>query len=391
MRGKQSKFGVSTPTPTTPTTPSDQKPREEKSIPYTDPRYESLLKTKGVFLSEHKQGITAGSNIQYRRLLEADNDTPKDSLFDDDLFKATCKELQNRNEAKIIQDISRLIVPSAQHLTIRGSQSLEILIETVNEGWNNSIPLTRPRPQPDYAVGFRREAFTEEQLNKMQPLVGELTDTSYFVATWYMYFPFLTCEVKGGATSLDNADRQNAHSMTLAMRGPVELFRAVGREKELNREILAFSIAHDDTTVRIYGHYPVIEGPKTTFYRHPIHKYDFTALEGRDKWTAYKFTKNIYDLWMPDHLKRLCSVIDQLPADLSFEVSQQSELEFQETGLFQGFQSYALEQSNPDSASFLARDSQASVLQGHYVTPETSVSQSSGPFKKPKKRPAETR
>ena len=42
------------------------------------------------------------------------------------------------------------------------------------------------------------------------------------------------------------------------------------REKELDREILAFSISHDHTSVRIYGHYPVIKGDKTTFYRHPI-------------------------------------------------------------------------------------------------------------------------
>ena len=44
------------------------------------------------------------------------------------------------------------------------------------------------------------------------------------MATYYMYFPFLTCEVKCGAAALDVADRQNAHSMTLAVRGIVELF-----------------------------------------------------------------------------------------------------------------------------------------------------------------------
>ena len=39
-----------------------------------------------------------------------------------------------------------------------------------------------------------------------------------------MYFPFLTCEVKCGAAALEIADRQNAYSMTLAVRGIVELF-----------------------------------------------------------------------------------------------------------------------------------------------------------------------
>ncbi|KAK3366552.1 hypothetical protein B0H63DRAFT_490554 [Podospora didyma] len=38
---------------------------------------------------------------------------------------------------------------------------------------------------------------------------------------------FLTSEVKFGAPALDIADRQNAHSMTLAVRSTVELFHAV--------------------------------------------------------------------------------------------------------------------------------------------------------------------
>jgi hypothetical protein len=96
---------------------------------------------------------------------------------------------------------------------------------------------------------------------------------------YYIYFPFLTCEIKCGAAALDVADRQNAHSMTLAVRGTVELFRLVKREKELHGEILAFLIWHDHRTVRIYGHYPVIDGKETTFYRHPIHEFSFAALD----------------------------------------------------------------------------------------------------------------
>jgi len=134
-------------------------------------------------------------------------------------------------------------------------------------------------------------------LKKLEPFVGEIGSKAltYFMATTRMYFPLLTCEIKCGAAALDVADRQNAHSMTVAVRAFVELYKAVKREKELDREILAFSISHDHTSVRIYGHYPVIEGDKTTFYRHPIHKFDFTALDGKEKWTAYKFTKNVYD------------------------------------------------------------------------------------------------
>ncbi|KAL2384413.1 hypothetical protein RJZ90_002013 [Blastomyces dermatitidis] len=107
--------------------------------------------------------------------------------------------------------------------------------------------------------------------------------------------------LKCGAATLNIADRQNAHSMTLAVRGVTDLFR---RENELHQEILAFSISHDHRTVRIYGHYPIIKGKETAFYRHPIRTFDFTELDGKEKWTAYKFTNNVYDIWMPTHLKK---------------------------------------------------------------------------------------
>ncbi len=205
------------------------------------------------------------------------------------------------------------------------------------------------------------------------------------MATWQMFFPFLTCEVKCGAAALDIADRQNAHSMTLAVRGVVELFRMVKREKELHREILAFSISHDHRTVRIYGHYPVINGEKTTFYRHAIHTFDFTALDGKEKWTAYKFTKNVYSIWMPTLLKRICSVIDALPSN---EASRQSEPG--ESGLSQGLESHnLLDLSSQDASSLQGEtDNQSSCAASQDVTPHTSVSpQIQGrASKKPRKR-----
>lgn len=178
-------------------------------------------------------------------------------------------------------------------------------------------------------MGFSRSALTDKQLENLKPFVGEIGDgcTSFFMGTWYMYFPFLTCEVKCGAAALDIADRQNAHSMTIAVRAVVELFRYVKREKELDREILAFSISHEHRTVRIYGHYTLIDGNNTTFYRHHIHTFDFTALDGKEKWTAFRFVRNVYNVWMPTHLNRTRSAIDQLPSDLDFGLSQQSELQ----------------------------------------------------------------
>ena len=41
-------------------------------------------------------------------------------------------------------------------------------------------------------------------------------------------------------------------------------------------------------SVRIYGHYAVIEEPDPKYYRHPIHGFSFTALDGKEKWAAYR-------------------------------------------------------------------------------------------------------
>ncbi|KHN94151.1 uncharacterized protein MAM_07991 [Metarhizium album ARSEF 1941] len=328
-------------------TPNDQKPREAKSAPYRDPRYRKLLEVRGSFMDESALGVADGSADMILELLSSKQNIPKDSLFRDDIFKKTCRSVADRNEVRVMRDISPWLVPSAELLAIFGASELECLIESINEPWNNSIPVTATPPQPDYSVGFKREAFTKGQLERLSPLIGDWIagDQSFFMATYLIYFPFLTCEVKCGAAALDIADRQNAHSMTLAVRAVVELFRAIGREDEINRQLLAFSISHDHQSVRIYGHYPEVEGKETTYYRQTIRKFDFTELKGKDKWVTYSFTKNVYQLWMPQHFKRICLAIDQLPTNLDFDVPS-----LQESGLSQDLESCDLAHSEVDSA-----------------------------------------
>lgn len=372
------------------TTPSstdqgEPKSREQKSAEYRKPQYGTVLATKGVFMMESELDISRESERACKRLLERGAEVPEHSLFRDDLFKATCRKIQDKNEARVIQDITRLMVPSAETLNTYGATALRCLIESVNEGWNNSIPITKTRPQPDYAVGFSREAFQQEQLDRMHPIIGDFSDRSYFMATWYMYFPFLTCEVKCGASALDIADRQNAHSAAIAVRAMVELFRAVKREKELHREILAFSISHDHRNVRIYGYYAEIDDARTKYYRHTIREFSFVELDGREKWTAYKFTKNVYDNWMPKHFERICSAIDQIPADISFSVSQSDPpYSEQSSGLSQDFSAQNVAHSSAGSVSAQGQDdSQSSIMRDVVATPSTSVT--GREFKKPKR------
>lgn len=121
--------------------------------------------------------------------------------------------------------------------------------------------------------------------------------------------------MKCGENGLNIADRQNAHSASMAVNAIVQLYRdrAVSRAEELHRKILVFSVSHDHTMVNVYGHYALIEGDKTTFYRHLIRSFNITDLDGKDRDLAYKFTRKVYDTFFPTHLDRIRSAAAQLP------------------------------------------------------------------------------
>jgi len=60
--------------------------------------------------------------------------------------------------------------------------------------------------QPNYSVEFRQFAFINKQLKKVDLLISSIYETFFFVATYQMYFSFLTCEVKCDAAALDVVD-----------------------------------------------------------------------------------------------------------------------------------------------------------------------------------------
>jgi len=75
------------------TTPSDQKPREEKSAPYQDPRYRALLETKGSYMDKSELDVTGGSKSLCRALLEKEQASPDNLLFRDNVFDKACRKL----------------------------------------------------------------------------------------------------------------------------------------------------------------------------------------------------------------------------------------------------------------------------------------------------------
>ncbi|KAF2804461.1 uncharacterized protein BDZ99DRAFT_491227 [Mytilinidion resinicola] len=91
--------------------------RREQRWPkeYFKPDIISYLFARIRYIEENKEGIIEESRNLCRTLLETEQIVPKNSLFKDKLFQDTCKMLQDRNKAKVTQDISYAKY-SAKHL-----------------------------------------------------------------------------------------------------------------------------------------------------------------------------------------------------------------------------------------------------------------------------------
>jgi len=172
------------------------------------------------------KGVTAESKELCQTLPNELQPLPEHTLFSKNvLFEKTWERIRGENETKVVRDFSQLIVPSADILADSGAKHIEILRETVNVCWTNSItflnpPGSRPcpRPQPDFGLGFKRDAFSQEQLQKLQPFIGNLIiDATLIAATYKLYLTFFSTEVKCGAAALDIADRENTHTQSVVV------------------------------------------------------------------------------------------------------------------------------------------------------------------------------
>lgn len=92
----------------------------------------------------------------------------------------------------------------------------------------------------------------------------------------------------------------------------------------------------------------------------------------------YKFTKNVYDVWMPTHLNRTRSTVIQLPSDLDFGLSQQSELKFPGDFELQPSQELDVHISQQSDANSIAVLEEESLAGSQEPTPTTSFTLETG-------------
>ncbi|KAL9015857.1 MAG: hypothetical protein Q9185_006772, partial [Variospora sp. 1 TL-2023] len=180
------------------------------------PAYQQVLTSASIFMNTNasRPAITAESQRLCSDYLHGNYDLPANPLYHDDEFSQLLARLSDRNEARVVRDLTPMIMPSAEHLHSLGDEDLSDLAEELNAEWAKCNSLAGPRPKPDCAAGLKPSAFTEEEIMKLKVYTAPSRATLF---TENMYFPFLMCEAKCGDQALDRADRQNMHSCSVAV------------------------------------------------------------------------------------------------------------------------------------------------------------------------------
>lgn len=314
-----------------PTSSSGSKPSrsaldEEEKIPTVSPIDEDLLLGNDIYLESHPDlSPTAAYRALCYDMGTKTRLVPSNTVFQGEFFKTTCEKMRKRNKATLLADITPLLVYRAELLVqvdeLPPKLNPKHLREGFGERWTHCIPLIKDCvPQPDYCVGFHFSAFTRNQRRVMSQLLKP-SNHAHFLANDCIRFPFLTCSVSDSEEDFEQADRQNTYNASVAVNAFVQFYKLWDQQSELDRRILAFSISHNHETVRLYAHYPRIDGARISFHREKITEYSIPDVSGAERYMVYNFTRNIYKMFVPIHLWRIQRVVDKMPIRVAYDPS----------------------------------------------------------------------
>ena len=276
------------------------------------------MATHGIYM-ESSNLIKKDSKNLCEEYLKGERKTVNTSIFTSTEFDRVLDRVRNLNETRIQRDVTPWVVPAAEALIIRGELQNDWIGEELNCEWGRCATLGSTTPKPDYTAGLRRESFTKEEVEKLE---NYATATKPFYFTPTLCFPFLICEAKTGERGLNEADRQNVHSASIAVRALLSLYQeafgttAPHRVQKLFGEVLVYTVSHDNDRVLLYGHFavpdPKVEGG-LEFYRHPIDLFSLSVRGGADRLNSYNFVTNVYEKFAVDHRQRIKDAVAQLP------------------------------------------------------------------------------
>ena len=106
-----------------------------KNKRYMSTDYEMTLASLGGHMKKHTKGPVENDLQEPNRLLAYSVDTPTGTRFDDHRYDLTCEHLVGKNEARVVQEIGRLIAPCPELLFEDGDHRLAPLAELIDHPW----------------------------------------------------------------------------------------------------------------------------------------------------------------------------------------------------------------------------------------------------------------
>lgn len=306
-RGRSSLLGKKRPFPQLRSNSYSQSVRDGESPQAWTPQHEEKMEKAGLVMKAYQTqaAITSACQRLCDDLKKRDYSPPRGPSFGRDRLLKMLDLVRFRNEARVFRDITPLVIPSPELLSIDGYPGMDQMSEAINAEWTQCNTISGPRPKPDFAIGISSTAFTADEMEKLM-----LSHTSACPNLFpeNMYYPFLICEVKGSGRAIQEAERQSMHSASIAVRAVVQLYQNISAANEVDRKILAFSVAHDNAQVKIFGHFATVEEQKLTFFRCRVYTADFDT----DFAKPYNIIRAIYDVFFPQHLARIKSALDRM-------------------------------------------------------------------------------
>ena len=96
------------------------------------------------------------------RVVKAEHPLPDEPSFKRERLARILERVRFRKEARVVRDITPIVVPSPELLHIDGHASLDSMCEAMNAEWTQCDTLCGPRPKPDFVGGISASAFTDE-------------------------------------------------------------------------------------------------------------------------------------------------------------------------------------------------------------------------------------
>ncbi|KIW76960.1 hypothetical protein Z517_09404 [Fonsecaea pedrosoi CBS 271.37] len=171
-------------------------------------------------------------------------------------------------------------------------------------------------PGATSTLGLNTKNFTIAEVEKIKSFLPDQY-LQHFVGG--LFFPHLISQVVADDTLKSEAEELLTERCSTALDAIINLHSRVLGDDESSRlsgEVLLFSITRDRETIKISGHYPIIEGAETTFHRYIARE---ARLGPRGIWgnfivgkECYEFVRKVDEDFLPAHVKRIKDLLAKM-------------------------------------------------------------------------------